>query len=139
MNKFEKEFFRKVPFTADEIKQYLKSALRDLNIAQNDKFTEVCFSYAYQALIKAGITLLAKQGGVKVKSVPGHHIKILQKLSILLKDDDVFTHGNTMRMKRNQDLYSGEECISKKEADEYLKFVESVLKRVKKLVVTTDP
>jgi len=138
MSKFEKEFFRKVPFTADEIKQYLQSALKDLDIAQKDKFTEVRFSYAYQALIKAGIALLAKKGGVKVKSVPGHHIKILNKLSTLLEDDDIFTYGNAIRMKRNQDLYSGGEYISKKEADECLEFVESVLKRVKKLVSTTD-
>jgi len=101
MSKFEKQFFRKVLFTKDEIKQYLQSALRDLNIAKKDKFTEVRFSYAYQALIKAGIALLAKKDGVKVKSVPGHHIKILKKLSTQLKDDDIFTYGNAMRMKRN--------------------------------------
>lgn len=131
MTKFEKEFFRKVSFGPDEIKQLLRTTLRDLNIAKKDPFAEVRFSYAYQALIKAGIALAAKDGGVKVKGVPGHHLTILKKLSAMLHDEDIFTYGNVMRMKRNRDLYSGGEYISRKEADDYLKFVKGVVARVK--------
>ena len=74
---------------------------------------------------------------MKVKSVQGHHIKILEKLSTLLENDDIFTYGNAMRMKRNQDLYSGGEYISKKEADDCLEFVEDVVNQVRKVIVTT--
>ena len=88
------------------------------------------FTYAYQALIKVGIALIAHKGGVKVRSVPGHHIKILTHMSRILADDDVLTIGNAMHMKRNQDLYSGGEHISKKEAAEYAVFAGKVLKSV---------
>ena len=93
------------------------------------------FTYAYQALIKGGIALIAKIGKVKIRSVPGHHIKILEKMSEILKEETIFTIGNAMRMKRNLDLYSGGEIITEKEANEYLEFVESVLKTIEKLVL----
>src|SRR3989338_233370 len=98
-----------------------------------DAFPEVRFMFAYQALVKAGIAYLAKSG-VKVRAVPGHHLKTLDKLGELLKDADISTLGNTMRMKRNEDLYGDGEYISEKEADEYLEFVRSTLEKVKKAI-----
>ena len=129
---FEKEFFQKIKFTPKQLDRYGLSARRDLEIAQKDIFTEVRFAYCYQALIKLGITILAKKGQVKVRSVPGHHIKILLKLSEILGDEDIFTIGNAMRMKRNQDMYSGGEFISKKETEDYLRFVEGIFKKASK-------
>jgi|CXWL01.1.fsa_nt_gi hypothetical protein len=131
MTGFEKEYFQKQKFTPGQIAGYMDNARRDLMIAQKDPFPEVQFTYAYQALIKAGIALIAQKGGVKVRSVPGHHIKILIQLSRILADDEVFTIGNAMRMKRNQDLYSGGgEFVSKKEAKEYAAFTAKVLGKV---------
>ena len=128
---FEDKFFQKITFTKEDIDRSFENALRDLHIAENDSFSEVRFSYSYQAMLKAGIVLLAKFGGVRVKSIPGHHIKILQKMSEILKEPDVYTIGNAMRMKRNTDLYSGGELISDKEADEYFQFVKKSFKQVK--------
>ncbi len=132
--RFEKEFFQKFKFTGEQIQRYVQNALRDLKIARKDSFSEVRFSYSYQALIKAGIALMAKSGQVKARSVPGHHVKILVKMGQLLKDEDIFAIGNAMRMKRNNDFYGGGELISEKEADDYLEFVEQVVEKVKKVV-----
>jgi len=52
----------------------------------------------------------------------------------LLEDEDVFTMGNAMRMKRNLDLYGGGEFISEKEADDYLAFVDSVARKVENVL-----
>jgi len=131
MTPFEDAFFQKFKFTAMQIDRYLDSAIRDLSIAREDKFTEVKFTYCYQALIKIGIAVLAKKGGVKVRSVPGHHIKILNKLSEIIKDPDIFTMGNAMRMKRNKDLYDASATITKKEADDHIVFVDHVLQKAK--------
>ena len=131
---FEKEYFQKFDFKQDQIERYFQSALRDLEIARKDSFAEVRFSYGYQALIKAGIALLAKAGRVKVRSVPGHHMKILSKLSDLLKEEDILAIGNAMRTKRNDDLYGGGESITEKEADDYLEFVEGIIKKVRKVL-----
>ena len=63
MIRFEKEYFQKFKFSPEQIKRFLHNALRDLEIARKDSFREVRFNYCYQALIKAGIALLAKKRG----------------------------------------------------------------------------
>ncbi len=130
---FDKEYFQPFKFTNKILKDYFENAMRDLKIAREDKFEEVKFVYSYNALIKTGIVLIGKIGKVKVRSVPGHHLKILEKMSEILKDEDVFTVGNSMRKKRNLDFYSGGEVISEKEAREYLEFVEKLIAKVKQI------
>ncbi len=134
MSSFEQEFFQKFKFTAAQIDRYVESAIRDLDIAQKDQFREVQFTYCYQALIKIGMAVLAKKGGVKVRSVTGHHVKILLKLSEILGDPDIFTVGNVMRMKRNKDLYDAGGTITKKETDDYIAFVGQVIQKAKKVL-----
>lgn len=131
---FDEKYFQRCDFSKEDIKQYFENAIRDLDIAVKDKIPEVKFTYAYQALIKAGITLIAKTGMVKVRSAPGHHTKILEKISEILKDEAILTLGNAMRTKRNLDFYSGGEIISEKEALEYLEFVKSVLIKIEKQI-----
>lgn len=134
MTRFEKEYFQPFPFGDKEIGRYFQNALRDFKIAQTDPYTEVRFTYCYQALIKAGISLIAKVGRVKVRSVAGHHIQILTKMSKLLNDPDILTIGNAMRMKRNLDLYSGGEFISKKETDDYIHFTKKVIGQTERMI-----
>ena len=134
MTRFEKEFYQPFDFSKPQIERYFRNALRDLEIAQKDKFHEVRFTYCYQALIKAGIALMAKKGSVKIRSIPGHHIKILIKMSEIMKNEDIFTIGNAMRMKRNKDFYGGGELVSKKETDDYVKFVQAVIKDIGRII-----
>jgi hypothetical protein len=130
MSSFNPEFFIKHSFKKTQIEGYLKKASRDLEIAQESRHVEVRFSYAYQALIKMGLALVASNG-FRVRSVPGHHIKILEVASEVLEDKDIFTFGNAMRMKRNEDFYGSEEFVSEKETDEYLIFVKDLLSKAK--------
>lgn len=118
---FEKKYFQPFEFSKSDINRYLDNAKRDLNIAINDDYTEVRFTYEYQALIKACIALIAATGKVRVRRTPGHHIKIIEKASEILKNENIATIGNFMRKKRNLDLYSGGEFISEKEANSYTK------------------
>lgn len=133
MTYFETKYFQKFSFTKEQIDRFFESALRDLKIARQDKFPEVRFTYGYQALVKAGIALIAKVGGVKVRSIPGHHVKILEKMSEILQNPDVLTLGDAMRTKRNSDFYGGGESITEKEAEDYLRFVEQTLGSVRVL------
>lgn len=130
MTTFETKYFRRFHFTAEQIDRYLNNALRDLKIAKEDDHPEVTFNYCYTALVKTGITLLAAVGGVKVRSIPGHHIKIIEKTAEILDDDSILTIGNAMRMKRNEDFYGGGVFVSDKECAEYLQYVEAVIKRI---------
>lgn len=129
--KFEDKYFTKFTFTKDQIKKNLQNAQKDLNIAIKVNILEVKFNYAYTALIKAGITLLSYYQ-VKIKSVPGHHVKIIEKLAQILKNDDIENMGNIMRSKRNLDFYAGGIEVTQKECREYINFVEEVLAKLQK-------
>jgi uncharacterized protein (UPF0332 family) len=131
--RFEEQYFVKFNFTQEQIKKNFNNVLKDLNIAKKDKILEVKFNYAYTSLIKAGLALLSFYG-VKTRSVPGHHIKIIEKLAEILKDDSISDIGNLMRSKRNLDLYAGGIEVTEKECREYIKFVDKVLKNVKKYI-----
>lgn len=131
--KFEDQYFVKFHFTKDQIKKNFNNALKDLTIAKKDKILEVKFNYAYTSLIKAGLTLLSFYG-VKTRSVPGHHMKIIEKLAEILKDESISDMGNIMRSKRNLDLYSGGIEVTEKECREYINFVNEVLENVKQAI-----
>jgi hypothetical protein len=129
MTRFDGDHFREFSPTPEEIERYLANARRDLDIAEKDGFIEVRFTYAYQSFIKAGIALIAAIGSAKVRPVPGHHVKIIEKMSEVLDDDEILAIGNQMRMKRNTDMYSGGTMISETDADAFVKFASTVLER----------
>jgi hypothetical protein len=130
---FPQSHFRKFNSSKEQLTQYLKNARHDLKIAQADPHHEVRFTYSYQALIKIAIGLVASQG-YKVRSIPGHHIKLLERLSELLEDPDVLAGGDAMRRKRNDDFYGEGVLITEKEAADYLRLVQRILKKAEHLI-----
>lgn len=56
-------------------------------------------------------------------------MKILDKLSQLLKDEDILVLGNKMRQERNFNLYDGGCFVGEKDSLEYLEFVKSTFKK----------
>jgi len=129
MIKFENKYFLKFPFTNELIEKNIKNALKDLNIAKKVNISEVKFNYSYSALIKAGIALLSYYQ-VKIKSVPGHHIKIIEKIAQILNDKEIEDIGNSMRSKRNLDFYAGGIEVTEKECREFISFVEKILSKI---------
>ena len=129
MISFESQYFQKLAFKEEQIEQFLKSALHDLKIAEESEIPDVIFKFSYDALIKFGITLIA-QKGYKIRSTIGHHVKILEKLSQVLKEEDILVLGNKMRQERNVNLYDGGFFVGEKDSLEYLKFVKSAFKKV---------
>jgi len=127
MSGFPEEFFYKLYFTPAQLASYLKATKHTLRIAEESDVAEVIFEFAYNALIKYGITLIA-QNGYRVRSVPGHHVQIIEKLSDLLGEKEIKDIGNKMRKIRNFDLYGGGILITHKNAIGYLKFVQSIFK-----------
>jgi len=90
---FEENYFQKLSFTHQQLKQYFQIAVDDLAIANNHKEVAVIFRFSYDAFIKLGIALIGKRG-FKVRSVVGHHVKIIEKLSQLLGNKDIEVYGN---------------------------------------------
>lgn len=98
MIKFDTRFFQKRKFEPEIIKRYFNSALKDFRIAFKNKQPEVIFDFSYKALIKISITLIAFYG-YKSKSRMGHHVKIIEKSSQILKDKNIKIIGDKMRKK----------------------------------------
>lgn len=130
MADFPSDYFQKIKFTPGQLAQYLRSAENDLHIAQHSNIPEVMFKFSYDAFIKLGITMIARQG-YKVRSVVGHHVKIIEKFSQLLQNDDVAIFGNKMRKMRNIDFYDGGAFITERDSQEFLTFVQGVFRQVK--------
>jgi hypothetical protein len=128
MINFESQYFQKLTFKEEQIEQFLKSALHDLKIAQSSDIPDVIFKFSYDALVKLGIALIAKKG-YKIRSTSGHHVKILEKLSHILKEENILVLGNKMRQERNFNLYDGRFFVGEKDSREYLDFVKSVFKK----------
>ena len=129
MINFESQYFQKLAFKEEQIEQFLKSALHDLKIAEASDIPDVIFKFSYDALIKLGIALLAKKG-YKIRSTAGHHVKILEKLSQILKEENILVLGNKMRQERNFNLYDGRFFVGEKDSREYLDFVKRVFEKV---------
>ena len=128
MINFEGQYFQKLAFHEEQIEQFLRSASHDLKIAKESDIPDVIFKFCYDAFIKLGILLIAKKG-YKVRSTSGHHVKILEKLSQLLNDEDILVLSNKMRQERNANLYDGGCFTGEKDSLEYLEFVKSVFKK----------
>ena len=133
MIRFDGKYFEKVAFTRDQIRRNLDNALRDQVIARDDKILEVKFNYTYTAFLKAGMALLSFYG-YKVKSVPGHHVKIIEKMAELLDDEAVLDMGNFMRSKRNMDFYGGGITITEKEYKECAAFMQKIIDKIKNVI-----
>jgi len=127
MINFENQYFQKLAFKKEQIEQFIKSALHDLKIAEESDIPDVVFKFSYDALVKLGIALIA-QKGYKIRSTTGHHVKILEKLSHLLKDEDILVLGNKMRQERNFNLYDSGFFVGEKDSREYLNFVKGVFR-----------
>lgn len=135
MTTFESKHFTKFKFTPEQINRHFNNALRDFKIASEDSHMEVKFNYCYNALIKSGIALIAAKGGMKVRSVAGHHVKIIEKMAEILEDETVLVIGNAMRTKRNEDFYGGGIFVSEKESAEYLEYVKGIMDKVRRFVI----
>ena len=130
---FDTKFFQKKKFENRIVSKYLRNSVKDLNIAIYNKEPEVIFNFSYSALVKIGITLIATCG-YRVRSRIGHHIKILEKLSQILNEENIEIIGDKMRKKRNLDLYDGGIIISRKEAEDYLNFTKKIIKKAEEYI-----
>ncbi len=128
------KFFKGFDFSDEQIKKYLEGASKDIAIARGSRKPEVRFHFSYNALIKCAYALIGFEENKRIRSTPGHHVKLIERMSELLNDKNVLICGNAMRSKRNKDLYFAEAIVTEKEASEYLEFVTDILMRIKEKI-----
>lgn len=120
--------FEDFKFSEKQIRNYCESAIKDFNIAQKYKDSDVAFAFSYNSLIKLSITVCAKNN-LRIKSRQGHHVELIKKVAELLKDRDIEIIANEMRSRRNKGLYGGITVVTNKEAKMYVDFLKQVIKK----------
>lgn len=128
MMPFDSQSFQKFTYTQEQIKHYISNAERDFSIAKTASDSNVVYRFCYDAVIKLGIAVIAKQG-YKVRSVPGHHMKILEKLGDILHLKDEVFYLDRVRRQRNVDLYDGGIDFSEKDAGALMSVVSAIFKK----------
>lgn len=123
--------FEDFVFSKKQIDKYFKSVIADLKIARNSDEPEVIFRFSYDAFLKICITLSAKNG-LRIKSRQGHHMVLIEKLSELLKINNINIIGQEMRIRRNKTLYGAMMGISNKQASGYLVWVEDIFQEAER-------
>ena len=128
MKVFDKRFFQQFDFTPEQLHNYERSAIRDLEIAKESNIPEVVFKFAYDALLKLAIFQAAKSG-YRVRSIPGHHVKLLDALALAAESKELAVLAEDMRQKRNRELYDGF-ILSETDCRAFLIFVCSVFSKM---------
>jgi hypothetical protein len=128
MIKLDKQFFQPLDFSSQQLEDIWLSAKRQLEIASDSDVPEIVFKFSYEALVKLGILILA-QNGYKIRSIPGHHRKIIETTSLILQDDSFRLMGEQMRRQRNMDLYDCAFLVSDKDVKEYLDFIKDIFNK----------
>lgn len=124
--------FIKFEFSQQQVNNYLQAAKRDLSLASS-KEAEVKFQFSYNCLLKLAQATCAANN-LRVRARSGHHIALLDKFSKILNDKKIIAVAQTMRDKRNRDLYDGGTIITNKEAQVYYEFVGHLFNIVKQYV-----
>lgn len=123
---FDVKFFYRLSYTPEQISKFFTNAKNDLQIAmQHDEEASIAYRFCYDAIVKLGIAVIA-ENGYKVRSIPGHHIKILEQLGKILGLSEEIGYFDRVRRKRNVDLYEGGSIFSATEASELIHITKSV-------------
>ena len=84
-----RQFFQKFIFSKEQVRKYLQAAEKDWKIARSSDVADVVFKFSYDAILKLAVYVTACSS-LRVRSVAGHHIKLLEKLSEVIQDEDAF-------------------------------------------------
>lgn len=127
--------FKEHPIRPEEIQGHLLGARKKLKAANKimGDDEESAYELAYEAMLKASLALILSDGK-RPRSLPGHHIAIIEKAGQLLGSEvaDLIRAFEEMRRHRNSFLYTGQSFVSLQEAKECLNLAADYVCRVEK-------
>ncbi|MBU0506007.1 MAG: hypothetical protein ABII18_04065 [bacterium] len=127
--------FKDYQSTPDQIKAHYQGACRKLKSAYTvmDDDSETAYQLAYEAMLKASLALIFKHN-LRVRSIPGHHIAIIEKSSEILGEsfEAHMAVFDDMRRNRNICLYDADGFLSGHETSEALDIASDYLELVAK-------
>lgn len=125
-----------------QIERYLASADKKLSAARKtlDIDEEASYQLAYEAMLKASLGFLLSHG-VRPRSLPGHHVTIIEFVERHLSGGarNLVALFDRMRRKRHQALYDVGGFISRTEAEEALDTAGKYLRVIRDAAGRRDP
>ncbi|MCI0622779.1 MAG: HEPN domain-containing protein [Acidobacteria bacterium] len=107
----------------EQISQYLAGAEKKLASAKKilSVDEEAAYQLAYEAMLKGSLGFMLSHG-VRPRSLPGHHVTIIEFAEKHLGTEfkDLISMFNRMRRKRHDTIYQVSAFISQKEAEDAL-------------------
>jgi len=126
----------------DQIAKYIASARKKLETARKtlEIDEEASYQFAYEAMLKASLSLMLSSG-VRPRSLPGHHITIIEFAGEQLGKDykHLISIFDRMRRKRNQAIYEVDVLISVTEARQALASAEQYLDAISDAIQNKNP
>ena len=126
--------FKKHPYDPGQVKRSFEGALRKLRTAEKIAYDdrEAAYQLAYEAMLKGSIGLIMRHG-MRVRSIPGHHLAIIEMSQKIIGEKispimDLFEY---MRRNRHSFLYDDISDISEPELKETLDVAKKYLDIIK--------
>lgn len=131
--------FRPQPVDWGQISRFLDSAAKKLAAARKTLpiDEEASYQLAYESMLKASLGFMLSFG-VRPRSLPGHHMVIIEFAEENLGTEfrNLIALFNRMRRKRHQAIYDVTGLISRLEAEQALATAEEYLVRLREEIRT---
>lgn len=125
--------FKPQEYRADQVEGHLKGAVKKLKTAKKIAIDdeEAAYQLAYEAMLKASLALILRQG-LRPRSLPGHHVAIIEKAGKILGKEaaNLIKAFDIMRRNRNTFLYEADGFLSEHEVSEALQIAHKYLKLI---------
>ena len=126
----------------DQVRRFLAGAGKKLTAARKtlEIDEEASYQLAYEAMLKASLGFMLSFG-VRPRSLPGHHVTIIEFAGKRLgkSSQKLIAVFDRMRRKRHQALYDVTGFISTQEAKNALEIAEKYLAIIRKETQKRDP
>lgn len=127
--------FKKQEYNPGQVQGHLEGAKKKLKAAHkiSDDDAEAAYQLAYEAMLKASLALILRNG-LRPRSQPGHHIAIIEMAGKLLDDNLSATLKvfDEMRRNRNAFLYEADSIVSSSEVKDALELAGHYLQEIEK-------
>ena len=125
-----------------QISRFLSGAERKLAAARKilSVDEEACYQLAYEAMLKGSLGFMLSFG-VRPRSLPGHHVTIIEFAGDHLGKEfrSLIAMFNRMRRKRHEAIYDVSGFISKHEAEQALQTAEKYLRIIREEIQKKNP
>ena len=125
-----------------QVDRFIASATKKLAAAKKtlDIDEEASYQLAYESMLKVSLGFMLSFG-VRPRSLPGHHVTIIEFVEKRLgkENENLVAMFDRMRRKRHQAIYDVTGLISRQEAQHALEIAERYVSIIRRAVTRGNP